>query len=81
MKQRAGIALQILIMTLALFSGVPVRSQTTTGSISGTVKDPDGSVIPDIAIIAKNTATGEAQNACREAMGAVALRLHRGSRR
>ena len=54
MKRCTGVALRMLIVTLALFSGVAVRSQTTTGSISGTVKDPDGAVIPDIAVIAKN---------------------------
>jgi hypothetical protein len=69
MKRSAGIAAQILIVTLALFSGVTVRSQTTTGSISGTVKDPEGAVIPDIAVIAKNTATGAQQNAVTNAQG------------
>ena len=73
MKHYAGVALQILIVTLGLFSSAPVRSQTTSGSISGTVKDPDGSVIPDIAIIAKNTATGEAPNAVTNAQGFYAF--------
>lgn len=36
-------------------------SQITIGSISGTVKDPSGSVIPDTTVIAKNTDTGAEQ--------------------
>ncbi len=69
MKRCAGVAVRTLIVTLALFTGAAVRSQTTTGSISGTVKDPDGAVIPDIAVIAKNTATGAQQNAVTNAQG------------
>src|SRR5690242_2272206 len=37
-------------------------SAQTTGSISGTVKDPSGSVIPDIAMICRNVETGVQQN-------------------
>lgn len=72
MKRRAGIALQVAIMALALFSGVAARAQAV-GSISGTVRDPDGSVVPDLAVIAKNTATGVQQNAVSNAQGFYAF--------
>ena len=62
----------LLIVSLLLIC-VPVRSQTTTGSISGTVKDPGGSVIPDIAIIAKNIATGDQQNVVTNGQGFYAF--------
>jgi hypothetical protein len=35
----------------------------TTGSISGTVKDPSGSVVPDAMVTLRNTATGVQQTA------------------
>ena len=73
MKRCVGVALQILIVTFAFFTAVPTKSQTTTGSISGTVKDPAGSVIPDIAIIAKNVATGDQQNAATNGQGLYAF--------
>ncbi len=73
MKRCAGVALQILIVTLSLFWGVTARSQTTTGSISGTVKDPAGAVVPDIAVIAKGSATGVQQNAVTNAQGFYAF--------
>ena len=72
MKHCAGVALQMLIATLVLFSGVAARAQVG-GSISGTVKDPGGSVIPDIAVIAKNTATGAQQNAVSNGQGFYAF--------
>ena len=50
MRRSFGIAVKILIVLLA-FGCIPANAQTT-GSISGTVKDPDGAVIPDIAVIA-----------------------------
>jgi len=73
MKRCAGVAVRMLIVTLALFTALPVRSQTTTGSISGTVKDPEGAVIPDIAVIAKDTATGVQQNAVTNTQGLYAF--------
>jgi hypothetical protein len=72
MKHDATIALQISIMAINLFSGAIARAQTT-GGISGTVKDPDGSVIADIAVIAKNAATGAEQRAVTNAQGFYAF--------
>ncbi len=72
MKRCAAAALQAAVVTLTLLSGVSAMAQAV-GSISGTAKDPDGSVIPDIAIIAKNTATGEQQNAVTNGQGFYAF--------
>ena len=54
MKRRAELGLQILMGTLILLSGKAAQAQTG-GSISGTVRDPSGSVIPDIAVILHTT--------------------------
>jgi hypothetical protein len=72
MKRCAVMALQTLIVALALFSGVAARAQAV-GSISGTAKDPGGSVIPDISIIAKNIATGAQQNVVTNGQGFYAF--------
>ena len=62
MKRSVGLALQMLIVMFVLFSSAAASAQTG-GRISGTVRDSSGSVIPDIAIIARNTATGIQQTA------------------
>ncbi len=72
MKHYAGVALRMLIIAVAVFSGASARAQTS-GSVSGTVKDPAGSVIPDTAVILRNTATGAEQNAVANAQGFYAF--------
>jgi len=67
------IALQILTVAM-LFLVCPAKGNAqTTGSISGTVKDSSGSVIPDLAIIAHNVDTGAQQNATSNADGFYAF--------
>jgi len=62
MKRKLGIGTQLLVISILLFGCVSATAQTT-GSISGTVKDATGSVIPDLAVIARNIDTGVQQNA------------------
>ncbi len=47
-----------LILTLSFLLANQVCRASVTGSISGTVKDPTGAVIPGAAVVAKNDATG-----------------------
>lgn len=47
----------LLVALIALFSRA-ARAQVDTGSISGTVRDASGGVIPDAAVTATNVATG-----------------------
>src|SRR5262249_25275798 len=49
-------------------TGLSAHAQTT-GSISGTVRDATGSVIPDIAVVATNTGTNVKQTAATNADG------------
>jgi len=72
MRRGFGIGAQILIIPILFFSGAPARAQTT-GSISGIVMDPSGSVIPDIAIICRNVDTGVQQNATTNMDGLYAF--------
>ncbi len=47
-----------MIAALGLLSTSAALSQTVTGSISGTVTDPSGAVIPKATVVALNTGTG-----------------------
>ena len=57
---------------LIFFCGIAASAQTT-GSISGTVRDATGSVIPDLAIIARNVDTSVQQNATSNGDGFYAF--------
>jgi hypothetical protein len=72
MKDSIGIATRMLVVAFLLFVCATARAQTS-GSISGTVKDPSGSVIPDIAIILRNADTTVQQNAVTNADGFFAF--------
>ncbi len=72
MRRSFGISAKILIVAVLAFCCIPAKAQTT-GSISGTVRDPTGSVIPDIAIICRNVETGVQQNATTNAEGIYAF--------
>lgn len=45
------------LMLSMLFVAAPLMAQVTTGSISGTVMDPSGAVVPDVQITATNRDT------------------------
>src|SRR5258708_9272333 len=51
------ISLFLATITLALISGVTF-SETTSGDLVGTVRDPSGAVIPNAAVTVTNEATG-----------------------
>jgi Carboxypeptidase regulatory-like domain len=72
MKRSFRIGASALIAALLSFWCASARAQTT-GSISGTVKDATGSVIPDLAVIARNVDTGVQQNATSNADGFYAF--------
>jgi len=72
MKRSFGIATQLLIVAVLVLWCAGAKAQTT-GGISGTVKDSTGSVIPDIAVIARNIDTGVQQNVTSNADGFYAF--------
>lgn len=74
LRRSVAIGTQFLILALFfLFLVCGSGKAQTTGSISGTVKDSTGSVIPDIAVIAHNIDTGVQQNATSNADGFYAF--------
>jgi hypothetical protein len=48
----------ILVLALVLLACAPSFAQTITGSITGTVTDPSGAVVPGAKVIATNVLTG-----------------------
>ncbi|PYS71663.1 MAG: hypothetical protein DMF73_10270, partial [Acidobacteria bacterium] len=61
----------IFISLVVAFFGLPVFGQVTpTGSISGTISDPQGAVVANASVTAKNKATGEQKTATTSDSGA-----------
>lgn len=56
--QQTAVIYLLMVLVLALMLTGVAASQTTTGSIYGTVTDSSGAVIADAAITARNIATG-----------------------
>jgi len=57
----------LLALPLALL--LPAHSQTTQGSILGSVKDPGGAVVPNATVTLTNTAEGTSRTAKSNAVG------------
>ena len=51
------------VFALAVLALAPLRAQTTTGTIAGTVVDPSNNVIPAAKVTITNEATGDARTA------------------
>lgn len=72
MKGSPGLARQFQILSVLFFSCAAAGAQTT-GSISGTVKDPSGAFIPETAIICRNVETGAQRNTATNSEGFYAF--------
>jgi len=48
----------IAAFALSILGAGPLSSQNITGSIAGVVRDPSGSVVPSITVVATNEGTG-----------------------
>jgi hypothetical protein len=63
-----------LVPAVVILFGVTVFGQVTaTGSISGEVKDPNGAVVANATVTAKNNSTGETKTATTSDAGAFAI--------
>ena len=63
-------SLLIAAITLASLSGLPVPAHAQVGgSISGTVKDPSGALVPGVSVTATNTVLGTEFNAVTDGQG------------
>ena len=58
-KSRLVLLTVIAGLLLGLSSAVPLRAQSIYGTITGTVSDQSGAVVPGASVLLKNGATGE----------------------
>src|SRR5947207_14145034 len=52
------ITIRAALLAFVLFASTPLFSQSSNGTISGTVADASGAVIPGVTVTATNNATG-----------------------
>ena len=67
-----GMNLIIVLLLVVLFfasSSPPVQAQTTFGTMTGTVKDSSGAVLPDAAITVTSDKTGATRQVSTDANG------------
>ncbi|MGA9720237.1 MAG: carboxypeptidase regulatory-like domain-containing protein [Acidobacteriaceae bacterium] len=63
-----------LLPTIPLvIAGTQALAQSDTSSISGTVTDPSGAVVPNAKVTARNEATGQTRNVTTNSVGAYTL--------
>ena len=62
-----------LVLIVSTFAIVPLLAQTTTGTISGTVVDPGGALIPGAMVSATNDATGESRSTLTSETGSFSF--------
>jgi hypothetical protein len=55
---RRGFMLALIVAAIACLACAPLLAQVTSGTISGTVKDPTGAVVKDAAVTISDPATG-----------------------
>ena len=69
-SERLRIALSVFfVLAINLFPGVSVHAQVTGATLSGTVTDSSGAVIPGVMVSIKNRATGVARNLTTDEVG------------
>src|SRR5262245_45563668 len=59
----------LALFTLSFLSLNVVSSRSQSGLINGTVKDPNGAVVPGAQVTVRNEATGETRNATTDKEG------------
>src|SRR5487761_846188 len=64
----AGFSL-LAVIVLSLFVPISARAQVTGATLSGTVTDPSGAVIPSAKVAIENTSTGVVRNVTSDSAG------------
>ena len=62
-------SLSVLLFVQLVWTGFAVYAQAPTGTISGTIRDESGAVIPSAAVNITNKATGAVRNLTANAEG------------
>jgi hypothetical protein len=60
MKKKLGLFAGLVLLGLGLLNGIHAQS-STVGSISGTVRDPQGAAIPNAEVVIEEEATGQSR--------------------
>src|ERR1700736_4353678 len=63
------LTLFVWILGFSLVVSLPLRAQVAGGTLSGTITDPSGSVVPNAEVVIKNSATGITKNITTNADG------------
>jgi hypothetical protein len=68
--RRSAFPFRLLVVFVALLAFYTLaHAQTDTGRIAGTVRDPNGAVVPGANVVVRNTRTGEERTATTDAEG------------
>ena len=73
MTQPGRLRRSYLVYLLAVFVLAPLRSQTSSASINGTLRDSSGAVMPDAEIVLKNLDTGVERRTLSNGVGNYVL--------
>ncbi|QHN02603.1 hypothetical protein FTO74_03865 [Granulicella sp. WH15] len=68
-----AISAKTLLAVTVLFFSLSLFGQVSTGSLSGIVKDPTGSVLPDATVVLKNLGTGLTRTTTSKSDGSYAV--------
>ena len=69
---RAGLCLAT-VLTALLYMQAPLRAQTESGTVTGTVADSAGAVVPGASVTVMNTATGEIRKTVSNGSGVFSI--------
>ena len=76
MTARARLLPPVVLILAWLWAAAPAGCQSaTTGALAGTVRDPAGKLVPDVAVTLVNPATNQRQAASTDAKGAFRFSL------
>jgi hypothetical protein len=67
-KLRAGLSLAVALCAL-LLAAVPLHAQTASGTVTGTITDASGAIIPNVAVKVTKTDTGQIRSSVTNATG------------
>src|SRR6202790_951656 len=68
-RKLQGILLSFVTVIFGLFLAVPIHAQVTGATLSGTVTDASGGIIPEAGVSVKNTATGISRDVTVDSAG------------
>ena len=71
-SRQCSVLLRLALM-LVLLPAATVFAQSDTGSLAGTVKDPNGAIVPNASVTARNQKTGEERTATTNSDGTFSI--------